>query len=364
MTNLNHVFQRPEFKLPYWISESIGSFPLKFDEKTGIYLEMLKALPNEAFYHYDKEMYLEKASLIVFGLSDILSVYLDGLPSKAFILFKELMEKVDLTNDLVYFRTKIIAGNSRFYRVKKEYNPDVLIKNGHQTGINEKYDVSELFHVPFNKRKSVGTNRFSIPGFPCLYLSESLVTSWSECIEDAGEKFHAISYSNLRPLYIADISPFEFTCEEKETYDGKDYLYQQDLDPSIFLSYGHLFPLVLACHSKVEYVSAYNGEVKFKSEYIVPQLLLQWFKENGILVDGIRYLSCTANKKFGNNNLSPFNYVLPVQQLNEMGHCNNLLHMFTKSPVYSCLDGLASDKIFNDLCAIQNQLSERSNEII
>jgi hypothetical protein len=83
MTNLSHVFQRPEFKLPYWINESIGNFSLKFEEKSETYLEMLKALPNEAFYFYDKEIYLEKASLISNGLSEILSVYLDGLPSKA-----------------------------------------------------------------------------------------------------------------------------------------------------------------------------------------------------------------------------------------------------------------------------------------
>ena len=36
------------------------------------------------------------------------------------------------------------------------------------------YNDGELFHVPFEKREFVSTQRFSIPGYPALYLSELL----------------------------------------------------------------------------------------------------------------------------------------------------------------------------------------------
>jgi hypothetical protein len=364
MKNLDQIFQVDLFKLPYWINEKTGNFPEHYDGKASQYLKMLNELPDEAFYNYDRELYLNKAELIGSGISEVLSVYLNGMPSKAFILFRQLIQNVDLSSDLIYFRTKIIASNSKFYRVKKEYKADELLDRGHEDGINLKYDISELFHVPFHKRKAIGTNRFSIPGFPCLYLSESLTTSWSECIEKPNEAFHAIGYSNHRPLYIADISPFEFTTPEIVRHDGKDYLYQLDLNPNVLLGYGHLYLLVLACHSKVEYYFDYNGEVKFKSEYIIPQLLLQWFKENGVLVDGIRYLSCTAKQKFSETKLSPFNYVLPVQDLTETGHCSHLSHIFSKSPVYSCLKGLSQDTLIESLSTIQKTLSERARDFI
>ena len=38
----------------------------------------------------------------------------------------------------------------------------------------------DIFHVPFEKRGSIKSNRYSIPGLPCLYLGTSLYTCWEE----------------------------------------------------------------------------------------------------------------------------------------------------------------------------------------
>lgn len=43
-------------------------------------------------------------------------------------------------------------------------------------------DVSnkDLFHIPLNKRGIVNTNRYSAPGYPCLYLGTSIYACWEE----------------------------------------------------------------------------------------------------------------------------------------------------------------------------------------
>lgn len=39
-------------------------------------------------------------------------------------------------------------------------------------GVN--MDMNDLFHVPFEKRGKIGVNRFSVIGYPCLYLASSI----------------------------------------------------------------------------------------------------------------------------------------------------------------------------------------------
>ena len=44
----------------------------------------------------------------------------------------------------------------------------------------ETLSKEKMFHVPFNMREKVSSARFSIPGFPCLYLGTSLEVCWNE----------------------------------------------------------------------------------------------------------------------------------------------------------------------------------------
>ncbi len=80
-------------------------------------------------------------------------------------------------------------------------------------------------------------------------------------------------------------------------------------------------------------MEAYPGEIKFKSEYIIPQLLMQWYRERKVLIDGIRYLSCTAEARFPGITLNKHNYVIPVEECTETGYCPSLLLNFSASAV-------------------------------
>ncbi|WP_238651792.1 hypothetical protein [Paenibacillus piscarius] len=49
-----------------------------------------------------------------------------------------------------------------------------------RTGGNSSYSDGEMFHIPFEKRGFVKTNRYSIPGLPCVYLGSTPLICWEE----------------------------------------------------------------------------------------------------------------------------------------------------------------------------------------
>jgi hypothetical protein len=41
-------------------------------------------------------------------------------------------------------------------------------------------EIDKIFHVPFNLRHKVSSQRYSVPGLPCLYLGGSIWICWEE----------------------------------------------------------------------------------------------------------------------------------------------------------------------------------------
>ena len=95
-----------------------------------------------------------------------LDAYYDGKPYKAYHSLED-----GLLSDLKDFYEVLNIRNfwprENFYRIRihKENFP-IAIDN--------------FFHIPFEKRGLVKTQRFSIPGFPSLYLGSSIYLCWEE----------------------------------------------------------------------------------------------------------------------------------------------------------------------------------------
>lgn len=86
-----------------------------------------------------------------------------GLPSTAGTKLSNMMK--DYGDKLI---RKEIPADTSFYRMRKIED--------RRTNIT--YD--EMFHIPLNKRRMVTTQRYSTPGYPCLYLGKSIYTCWEE----------------------------------------------------------------------------------------------------------------------------------------------------------------------------------------
>lgn len=177
-----------------------------------------------------------------------------------------------------------------YYRIRP-YNDD------------KPYDLErkELFHIPYNTNYLVGTERYSMPGHPCLYLASQAELCWYECgkpnkfaiskfdIPQAEDNYlKLIDFSEpLMPLKYSFVSWFH----NKE---------DQELVRQYLLKYICTYPLRAACSVVVEHPGS-----RFIEEYIIPQFLLQWVV-NDADFNGIRYESCNSSdevKSFGGHNL-------------------------------------------------------------
>jgi hypothetical protein len=354
---IESLLSSEEFKLPYSSLDDSKSSKFYFEEKVKSYRNQIFQLKNSNDFHAILE------DEFIYDLDEVISLllicfnsYLEGHPAKAFHTFDVIMKMPKVYSQLVNFRTVKINPNHKFYRLKKEYNSKLKFDELKYEGISEHTSPLEAFHVPFNKRKSIGTNRFSIPGFPCLYLSDTILTSWSEIADSRNIDFHAICFKNLRPLYLIDLVPLNHSIPQI-TIENISKLYDHNNNEKFLLDYLLIYPIILACHCKLKYIPEYPGQIQFKSEYIVPQLMMQWFKNSEKMVDGIRYLSCTAFDSGISENDNFYNYVIPaIDSEKEEGYCDELSSLFSVSEVYSNI-GKLKNVNGSSLIAISEKIS-------
>lgn len=180
-----------------------------------------------------------------------------GFPSEAFSIVEQAMCKDGL--HLLLLLPQLEISNSSFYRVRK-------------CGRSSLTKRCDLFHVPFHKRELCGTYRYSIPGYPSLYMS------------------HRISVAKLE----TDIKPWNCYCAACFKTSGRSLRF---IDLSLTGSFGTIwerysllvfYPLIMACGLKVK-----NETGAFKPEYVIPQLLAQVIRLHMMDgdFDGISYIS-------------------------------------------------------------------------
>jgi hypothetical protein len=205
----------------------------------------------------------------------------------------------------------------------------------------------------------IGTNRFSIPGFPCLYISETLHTSFSECFSTEVDfsAFHAITFANHRPLYILDISLDKIKQVKRRIANTKDgiYLNARAIDTMSILENMVLLQLMVASHTKKDYKYTFGDKtIFFKVEYILPQLLMQWLVKKKNPIDGIKYQSSTGSTVFPDIH-NHYNYVLPARRFIDETYCIELQNLFSSTEVFSYF-GKKPLNIGQEISSIQKEL--------
>lgn len=169
-------------------------------------------------------------------------------------------------------------------------------------------DIKEMFHRPFSQREYVCTERYSVPGLPCLYLAGSVYTCWKEIGRPTYDDFYISRFEAEDNLQILDLAMHPRDCVIGE-YDNKLYC--------------AMWPLICACSIKVKE----PGRI-FKSEYIIPQLLMQ-FCISSDEIDGIRYLSVNQPQKcIGFASPLYVNYAFPAPYENEKKYSKKLAEKF------------------------------------
>jgi hypothetical protein len=249
--------------------------------------------------HVDPSFIKNVLRQFVAGLKRVIEFYLAGNPARAYLEFERVMNN-DLKDFSGILKMQRVDVGENFYRIriKKENYP---------------LEQKEMFHIPFERRGSVATQRFSIPGYPSLYLSSSLYAAWEEMRRPAINEFQACRLRNNASLVVLDLTAPEMAVE---------------LTQAVY-RYFMTWPLVACCSVKVA-----HPEDAFKPEYIVPQLLLQWIR-NKQEIDGVRYNS-THISSINNGSEGDFsNYVFPVKEDADSGHCVKLKEIFRMTQPFS-----------------------------
>lgn len=263
--------------------------------------------------------------------------YLNGFPAKAYATFSEIMKYLIKVPLSIYDQSR-----DTFYKPGKRNNNPLTLYRAAKVTDNKPYPATRLFHTPYNLRSKVSTNRYSIAGFPSLYLGSSLSLCCDEIKAVPQRDLILVSafHTDIADLYYNEIQVIDLAIKPQDFFEQGDedkgrnipaYMLSAD---DIKLAYLLWYPLIAAC----SYIRV-NKEDPFAAEYIIPQLLMQWVHENtgeceDAKLTGIRYFSCASVRASDRG----FNYVFPTSgesDANEPQFCKYLVKAFTLTePVY------------------------------
>lgn len=266
-------------------------FTIKLKDIFSGYLDLIKKFDGNIGKKLGSNLKIIENEIALIFESIVL--YYEGKTSKGYEKISECLNLLN-TNDLL----EIGRTSGDFYRIRVAQNVNLKRR--------------DLFHIPFQMRERVATQRYSIPGLPCLYLADSIYTAWEEMGRPEFNSIHVSRYNfdfrNFSLLYL-NITTHEI---RKTCISGSKIIYENKLVK--FLSY---WPLLAACSFGV----SKRNEV-FKPEYIIPQMVLQWIIENPD-IEGIQFKSNRI--KSSNFNIGSFNNVaIPVQTSKKCGYCDTL----------------------------------------
>ena len=295
----------------------------KYKDETDEYLKFLGMIDGSEFEEYKRDKIQQRLNgaraEIEENINSIISVfnYYEGANPKAAQEEMDIMMermKTDLFVASIDDWVKVsVSGASfwtqfritprrQFYRVRAVEEETTDIQN----------NPDELFHIPLSKKAFTNNERFSLAGFPSLYLSSMLPLAWQECGYPKKYYYSEFQYEKLcrsmSERQIENELKFLALYSPDEIYKwGISTKYNKfDLWLEVIIRYIKQFPLILAC----AFVN-HSGKVSYKQEYIVPQMLMQWVQRNNAVIQGISYFTCVDLTMF-NSRWCAYNIVIPA----------------------------------------------------
>lgn len=288
-------------------------------------------------------------------LTNAIQDYLNGFPAYAYYELCKAMKLLMETPLKRYYTTECQKLKGGVLGRREEETPPLFRVT--TVPDNKPYSRARIFHTPYDMRSKVSTSRYSIAGFPSLYLGTSLELCCEEIYLNPYQSYGLAGVFRLtKPLWKVgpevevlelSVKPQDFLEEQIRENDALNEIRERrrgnhDGDPwlkgkRVQEAYVLWYPLIAAC----SYIRV-NKADPFAAEYIIPQLLMQWVRsqmrenlqQGGGKLVGIRYFSC-ASVRASNMGL---NYVFPTSGGWSSGkgpYCPVLTRAFQVSkPVY------------------------------
>lgn len=175
------------------------------------------------------------------------------------------------------------------------------------------FDLKGMYMMDSDLSSKVGTARFNLSGYPCLYLAESLYLAWEECRRP---DFHTANFTRFRNRRYLTV--LNLTIPESRKLNS---------EAAFFRSY-----LSLVCSAKAK------DDDKDHWQYRISNLFIKMvYQLEGRKIDGIKYMS---SKRFENKNFrieygkDSAAYVFPPKNLDDK-HCEKLAALFEMTEAFS-----------------------------
>ena len=228
------------------------------------------------------------------GILDVLKIHQTGDVIKAYKTFETMMNTYYNYSRLPSIE---LREGYTFYRMRA---------NKHNLK-----DKKEFYHLPINKRYRCSSRRFSIAGYPCLYLGYSKNVCLTEISSNGTMCGLELTKGQIKGLKILDLSFGEGQNKNKD-------------DVNFIMAW----PLIASCYI-VMANEQINRDSIFREEYIIPQMLTAYLRHTTDF-DGIRYYS-TRNEElnpYGHDENDFRNVVLFTKGYSTDGYDMELINKF------------------------------------
>lgn len=250
---------------------------------------------------FNAESFASEINEIEHRIENILESYYSARISKAIEEMRKLLKKLIEEDTLKFvvsdidksYATRLTApfpalhapylSNPNEYYCKMQNEPLSFFR----ARVGEVSTPAEMSHIPFNKRDIIATQRFSVPGTPCLYMGTSSYDIWKELGQPPLSKFN-VSAIRLKAekdrvqIKILNLIN-DISLQEGLMALPHDSPHSHD---SICLAalLAKMWPLVCATSFRVK-----NSRGNFHSEYIISHLIMLCLPL--LEIDGIAYTS-------------------------------------------------------------------------
>ncbi len=281
---------------------------------------------------------------------------------------KEVERNIDGIISIVksYEQGKISIATTEFEKIISKYlsllenkkipiDKDTVFYRSRKIETNDIQNRDELFHLPFYKKRKSGNYRFSISGYPCLYVSNCSFLNWIELDKPDLSKIACskLEYTANDPGLIFDFS--------LDIFNSTNIHKEISISSTIIEKYIQLIPLyfILFCRTK-------ESAQPFEPEYIFPQLLTDYVKNKYAFskdIIGFKYPSTKLNdKEFKFYNFIFFTNQVSIKATAKLKYCEFLSDNFMISngiPFNYCNTfGNAKNTLKKDYKSVKIKVSE------
>ena len=242
------------------------------------YLGKIKELYEEKIYEETKN----NVDFILKALENYYNANMTGAEECITSILRENMDSPYIVSELKKsYAFKASAAKEIRSKIYKEsdYICDNILKKEvilFRARVNsQRLEEEQMLHIPFNMRGKISTQRFSMYGVPSFYFATTSFGAWMELGMPDLKKFQVSGFFLPENLKILNL------CIYQDFINGFSNIEEEKEILNCFVKF---FPLVIASSYRV-----LEEERKFKSEYIISQLIMQASIKLGI--DGIAYLS-------------------------------------------------------------------------